>query len=100
MEFFLWLIGIPLAIYWFFRLFGKRLFQLAMRRLVKNLEKEAQRQSAQYQRSYGGNQGEENIYVDDELKVSNNPVYQNKGISEDEIVEDVEFEEIRDRSRN
>lgn len=91
----LWIIGIPLAIYWFFKLFGKQIAQLAMRRMVKTLEKEAKRQSEQYRRSYTSSQGQKNIYVDEDLKVTAQPGTASKEISEDEIVEDVDFEEVK-----
>lgn len=97
MSVLLWIIGIPLAIYWFFRLFGRQLAQLAMRKMVKNLEKEARRQSEQYQRSYEGSQGEQNVYVDDDLKVTTQPNAAAKDVNEDEIVEDVDFEEVKQR---
>jgi len=95
MEVLLFIFGLPLIIHLIFRLFGRQLAQLAMRKMVRTLEKQAQRQSEQFQRQYGGDGHQRNVYVDQDIKVSAPRHDGPKPVSEDEIAEDVDFEEVK-----
>lgn len=90
----LWIIGIFLVIRLVFKLYGHQIARLAQRRVIKMMEKEMRKQSDQFQRNYG-NDRQESVYVDEDIKVSQPRHDGSRDVSEDDIAEDVEFEEIK-----
>lgn len=96
LTFLLWFFGIILAINLVFRLFGRQLLALGVRQVAKRLMKDAENQTQAYRRHYEAEARRQNVYVDQEVTVSVPRQQQEPEVTEDEIVEDVEFEEIRE----
>jgi len=90
----LWIIGIILAIRIVFKLFGRQIALAAQRYVLRKMEKEMRKQSNEFHQNYGADR-QENVYVDDEVKVSQPRQSGPRDVSEDDIAEDVEFEEIK-----
>ncbi len=91
----LWIIGIILAINITFRLFGRQILSFGMKQLVKRLAKQSEAQSQAYAKQYADEENRQHIYVDRDVKVSAPKSHQEKKINEDEIAEDIEFEELK-----
>lgn len=92
----LWIIGIILAIRIVFKLFGRQIALAAQKRVLRMMEKQMRKQSNEFHQNYGADR-QENVYVDDEVKVSQPRQGGARDVSEDDIAEDVEFEEIKRR---
>lgn len=90
----LWILGIFFGLTMVFRLFGRRIVQYGLRQVMQRLIKDAEAQSRAYQRNYD-NGPEANVYVDRDIKVSAPRHGARKGVSEDDIVEDIDYEELR-----
>lgn len=95
-TFLLWVIGIILALNIVFRLFGRQLLALGMRQIAKRLMKNAEAQTQAYRKHYESDQRRQNIYVDRDVTVSAPRTSDADAVSEDDIVEDVDFEELSD----
>ncbi|MEO0898019.1 MAG: DUF4834 family protein [Bacteroidota bacterium] len=91
----LWIIGIIVGIRVTFRLFGKQILNFGMKKLVERLVKDSEEQSQAYARSYSNDKNRTNVYVDKDVKVSAPHQNQEKKIDEDDIAEDIEFEELK-----
>jgi len=94
MSFLLWTLGIILAINLTIRLFGKRILTFGMQRIMKRLMKDAEKQAQAYQRNYDQGNFRQNVYVDNEVKVSAPKYDDKKDIRVEEIAEEIEYEEI------
>ncbi|MEL6252888.1 MAG: hypothetical protein AAFR87_12820 [Bacteroidota bacterium] len=94
MSFLLWTLGIILAINLTIRLFGKRILTFGMKRVMKKLMKDAEKQAQAYQKNYGKGDFRQNVYVDNEVKVSAPKYDDKKDIRVEEIAEEIEYEEI------
>ena len=94
MSFLLWTIGIILAINVTFRLFGRRILAFGMQRLVRKLMKNAEQQAQAYQQNYDQNPFRQNVYMDDEIKVTAPKHEEKRDIQVDDIAEEIEYEEI------
>ena len=75
------------------RLFGRQLLMFGLKRLTKRMASQIQEESRAFERNYGQD-NQTNVYVDDSIRVSapTNPV--KKEIKEDEIAEDIDFEDV------
>ena len=62
--------------------------------LLKQVAKNAEKQSRAYQQSYESQAFRESVHVDDQMKVSKPKYEQRKQVDPDDFVEDVEFEEM------
>lgn len=93
MSVLLWIVGIFLGGYITLRLFGRRLLMFGLKRLTNKMMSQIQEESKEFERNYADN-NRTNVYVDDSIKVSapKNPV--KKEIKEDEIAEDIDFEDL------
>jgi hypothetical protein len=91
----LWIIAIILGIRLVFRLFGKQILNLGMQQIAKRLMKDAEAQSQAFQRNYQGFEKAPPVYVDNEVKVSPPPKAADRPVREDDIAEDVDFEEVK-----
>ncbi|MEL6675088.1 MAG: hypothetical protein AAFR61_22965 [Bacteroidota bacterium] len=96
MTFLYWVFGIFFTIYVVFRLFGRQILRLSMQRLVKKLAQNMEKQAMQYERNYSNSHYQENVYVDQDIKVSAPKEEQKTHVSSDDIAEDIEFEEIKE----
>lgn len=89
-----------LAVWLFMRLFGRSIATFAMRRLVRRLSKEAERQSEAYRQHYNQTPWERDIRVDErstlKVPVSPSEAPARETHSLHKLAEDVEFEEIHD----
>ena len=94
MSFLLWTLGIILAINLTIRLFGKRILTFGMKRVMRKLMKDAEKQAQAYQRNYDEGNFRQNVYVDNEVKVSAPKYDDKKDIRVEEIAEEIEYEEI------
>lgn len=94
MGFFFWLIVVFFGIYMFFRVFGRVIIQFFLKEVLKKVVKEAENQQMDYERFYDGGAFQENVYVDEEIKVSVPKEKSKPKISPDEIAEDIDFEDI------
>ena len=94
MSFLLWTLGIFFAIHLTIRLFGKRILTFGMQRIMKKLMKDAEKQAQAYQRNYDQGNFRQNVYVDNEVKVSAPKYDDKKDIRVEEIAEEIEYEEI------
>ncbi|MEO1419241.1 MAG: hypothetical protein AAFW00_28565 [Bacteroidota bacterium] len=95
MTTFLWIIGILVGLNITFRLFGRQIVSFGLKQLTRRFLKQAEEQSKAYQRNYEDTYGQTNVYVDDDVKVSAPKKPDNKHISEDEIAEDIDFEDVK-----
>ena len=77
-----------------FRLFGRQIVQYSLRTLMKRLLRNAQEASQTYERNYEQSPFQEQVYSDQEIKVSAPRQRGRKDISEDQIAEDIEYEEV------
>ncbi|MCI4667642.1 MAG: hypothetical protein MRZ79_05725 [Bacteroidia bacterium] len=91
----LWIIGIVVAINITFRLFGNQILNFGLKQMVKRLAKHSEEQSQAYAKFYADESNRENVFVDRDVKVSAPKSQENKKISEDDIAEDIEFEELK-----
>ncbi|MEM7372858.1 MAG: hypothetical protein AAF587_29825 [Bacteroidota bacterium] len=93
MSVLLWIVGIFLGGYVMIRLFGRQLLMFGLKRLSRKMMSQIQDESLEYERNYADS-NRNNVYVDDSIKVSapKNPV--KKEIKEDEIAEDIDFEDL------
>lgn len=93
---FLWFLLIVAGIVLGLRLFGRRLLLFAAKRLTQRLMKQAQQESRQFSQYYEhGADNRSNVYVDDDIKVSAPASGMERvSIEEDDIAEDVDFEEL------
>ena len=66
-----------------------------MRQLIKRLSKQSEEESQAYARYYADEQNRQNVYVDRDVKVSAPRPESDRKISEDDIAEDIEFEELK-----
>ncbi|MDW3649438.1 MAG: hypothetical protein R8P61_20380 [Bacteroidia bacterium] len=94
MSFLLWTLGIILAINLTIRLFGKRILTFGMKRVMRKLMKDAEKQAQAYQKNYDQGDFRQNVYVDNEVKVSAPKYDDKKDIRVEEIAEEIEYEEI------
>lgn len=94
MSFLLWTIGIILAINVTFRLFGRKILAFGMQRLMRRLMKNAEQQAQAYQQNYDQNPFRQNVYMDDEIKVTAPKHEEKRDIQVDDIAEEIEYEEI------
>ncbi|RMG69317.1 MAG: hypothetical protein D6722_10665 [Bacteroidetes bacterium] len=92
----LWILAFFVGTTVFFRLFGRRLMQYGLRQIMRRLIKDAEAQSRAYQRNYDDGR-EAHVYVDQEIKVSAPRSGGRREVSEDDIVEDIEYEDVRPR---
>ena len=77
-----------------FRLFGRQIVQYSLRALMKRLLRNAQEASHTYERNYEQNPFQEQVYADQEIKVSAPRKPGRKDVSEDQIAEDIDYEEV------
>ena len=93
MSVLLWFVGICLAGYVGVRLFGRQLLMFGLKRLTNRMMSQIQEESKAYEKNYRQD-NRTNVYVDESIRVSapTNPV--KKEINEDEIAEDIEFEDV------
>lgn len=95
MTFLLWFIGIIVTVNITWRLFGNRIVNFGLKQMIKNLAKHSEEQSEAYSRFYSEESDRENVYVKKDIKVSVAKNQSDKKISEDDIAEDIEFEELK-----
>lgn len=95
MEILLWPLGILFGIYLTFRLFGRQILTFGMKQVLKRLVKDAEAQSSYFRQHYGGDAFNEQVFQDEEIKVSSPRHQSKKQVSADEIAEDVDFEEVQ-----
>jgi len=91
----LWIIGIILGIRLTFRLFGRQILNFGLKKLIGRLQQDAEQQSQAYAKFYQDERNRKNVYVDKDVKVSSPQHTPNKKIDEDDIAEDIEFEELK-----
>ncbi|MDX1907591.1 MAG: hypothetical protein SF053_11200 [Bacteroidia bacterium] len=90
----LWTLGFFVVIYWTLRMFGPTLFSLAVKGLIRRLNRDMEQQSQQYARHYDPDTASTHVFVDKDVKVTT-PRYQaKKKVKSDEIAEDVAYEEV------
>lgn len=94
MSFLLWTLGIFLALNVIFRLFGRQILAFGLQRVMRKLMKNAEQQAQSYQRNYNEGNMRENVYVNNEIKVSAPKYEDKKDVRVDEIAEEIEYEEI------
>lgn len=94
MGFFFWAFVVIFGIYFTFRIFGRQILAFGVQRLMKQLVKNAEKESKMYDRNYDESTFHDNVYVNDDLKVSVPKQDTKKPVTADEIAEDIEFEEI------
>lgn len=91
----LWIIGIALVFRMVFSIWGRHISNFLMRRLVKMVEDDARRKHESYERHYSQSPFHDQIRVDDEVQVTA-PKGRHKAKPKiDEVVEDIDFEEIK-----
>ncbi|MEO1449267.1 MAG: hypothetical protein AAFV07_07035 [Bacteroidota bacterium] len=96
MTFLLWTAGIIFGIYWTFRLFGRQIVQFALKRVSRQLLKNAEKEAQAFRQNYDhGSDFKERVYVDNEMDVSAPRDFTPREITEDDIAEDVEFDEVK-----
>lgn len=98
MTFLLWVVGIWLGVTIFFRLFGKQIVALGMRKIVGRLQKAAEAQQRAYEANFGAGDMREHVYADDEVKVTARKNTAKPAVDLDDFAQDVDFEEINDQS--
>ena len=91
----LWIIGILVGLNLTFRLFGRQIVTFGLKQLTRRFLKQAEEQSQAYYRNHNDTHDQKNVYVDNEVKVSTPKKPDDKNISEDEIAEDIDFEEVK-----
>jgi 23S rRNA G2445 N2-methylase RlmL len=90
----LWIIGIVLVIRVVFKLYGRQIALMAQRRMLRMMEKQMKRQAEEFERNYAPDR-EQQVYADKEIKVSKATSQGQQDVSEDDIAEDVDFEEVK-----
>ncbi|GAB4426931.1 MAG: hypothetical protein OHK0039_45080 [Bacteroidia bacterium] len=88
-----WIFGIALFGYLGLRLFGRRLVQYALLQLRQRLLNEARRQSQAYENNY--DERERHLFMNDDLKVSTPRKQHNRHVREDDIADDIDYEEVK-----
>lgn len=91
----LWILGFFLFLYVGMRLFGRQLAALGMRRLVRMVQKDMERGHVEYEQNYDPGAFRSNVYADKEIKVTAPNEGAKKHVSEDDIAQDVNFEELK-----
>ncbi|WNJ16620.1 hypothetical protein [Pontibacter sp. G13] len=90
-----WIFACFFGIYLTFRFFGRQILSFAMMKLTERLVKDSQAQAQAYQKNYEDHAySRSNVYVDEDIQVSAPMNAGKKEVSEDEIAEDIEFEEL------
>lgn len=77
------------------RLFGTRIISFGMKQMIKSISRDNEKHSQAYARFYSDESNRKNVYVNKDVKVSVSKNQGSKQISEDEIAEDVEYEELK-----
>ncbi len=94
MSFLLWTLGIILALNVTFRLFGRRILTFGLQRVMRKMVKNAEQQAQSYQKNYTDGTMRDNVYVNNDIKVSAPKYEDKKDVRVDEIAEEIEYEEI------
>ena len=94
MSFLLWTLGIFLALNVVFRLFGRQILAFGLQRVMRKLMKNAEQQAQSYQQNYSDGTMRDNVYVNNDIKVSAPKYEDKKDVRVDEIAEEIEYEEI------
>lgn len=98
LKFLFWLIVGFIALGLFFRLFGKPLSKFLLRYFIKRAQKDMERQSRTYEQYVQGHSPfEDNIYVDEQTRVSikRGQKQPAKPVEiDDAMIEEVEFEDL------
>jgi|GEM_PF-3456036 len=93
MNILFWFLFTLFTIYWIFRLFGPYILRFAMKQLMKRAVQNMAKEQQKYEQHYNREAYEDNVYMDNEVKVSA-PRYTNKQkYSWNDVAEDISFEE-------
>ncbi len=95
MKFLLWFVLIILAIRFVVRIFGKAILFAFMRSVANRVENNMKKQQKDYERHHHSNPFNQNIYQEDEVRVSSQGQRKAKKENLLEIAEEVDFEEIK-----
>lgn len=101
MDFLLGLLIFFAAIWLIFRLFGRQIFRYFAQKVMKQAIKNMEEQSRQYQRNYSRDPYHDEIQFGEEMEVKiprNQPQTSADAHSIEEVAEDVEFEEFREKN--
>lgn len=94
MNFLLWFFGIWLGITLVIRLFGRHILRFGVSKLMRRLQAEAEARQRAYEQHFEAGDMQEQVYAEEEVKVTS-PKYRSKPeVQIEEIAEDVEFEEL------
>ena len=93
MSGFVWFLLILAGSYLGLRVFGRRILLFAAKRLTRRLMKQAEHEAQAFTRNYEED-NRANVYVDQEIKVSAPKNQTQRPVHEEEIVEDIEFEDV------
>lgn len=94
MGFLFWLFVFFMGSWLIFRIFGRVIVQFLLREVLKKFTQGAENQFMDYERFYEGGAFRQNVYVDEEVKVSAPKQKEKPRVKADEIAEDIEFEDI------
>ncbi|MEM7655533.1 MAG: hypothetical protein AAF399_05335, partial [Bacteroidota bacterium] len=96
MNGFMWFLLIMAGIFFGLRIFGKKILLFTAKRLTQRLMKQAEAESRKFSQHYDhGASNRTNVYVDEDIKVSApKSGMERMSVQEDEIAEDIEFEEL------
>lgn len=94
MGFLFWLFVFFFGSWLIFRIFGRVIVQFLLREVLKKVSKGVENQHMDYERFYEGGAFRQNVYVDDEVKVSAPKQQEKPKVKADEIAEDIDFEDI------
>lgn len=83
------------TIYVIFRFFGRTILRFLVSRLMKRMVQDAEQKAKAYQQNYNNDPYHENLYTEDEVKISIPKQKSGQEVQVDEIVEDIEFEDQR-----
>lgn len=81
----------------FMRIFGRPIMRYIMKTLVKRAQADMDQQSRNYEQYVNGNPFEDNVYVDEEVKVSvkrGTPEPEQKASLDPTMIETVDYEDI------
>ena len=94
----MWVAAFYLAVYLFFKVFGPFLRKRLMKFIVKKAQEDLNRQTRAYEQyAEGYSPFEDNVFIDDETKVSikkEQQVKKEKPHIDPEFIEEVDFEDI------
>jgi len=97
LKFIGWVFIFLFAVAIFMRIFGRPIMRYLMKVLVKRAQADMEQQARNYEQYVNGNPFEDNVYVDEDVKVSvkrGDPEPEQKASIDPNMIETVEFEDI------